>query len=386
MIRLEYLKQLEHALEGFKIVGLLGPRQVGKTTLARELFEKLVPKKLLQTNYFDLENPRHLMRLQDPLLALENLSGLVVIDEVQRFPELFPILRVLVDRKRNSLRFLILGSASLELIKQSSESLAGRIKYIQVHPFSLFETKLSQTESLWLRGGYPLAFLAKNDSRAFDWLEQYARTFLERDIPLLGFNIPAENMRRFWMMLSHYHGQLVNYAEIARSMDVSESTAKRYLDLLVGTFMVRRLQPWHANIDKRQIKTPKIYFCDSGLFHLIVGITKKSDLLVSPKMGASWEGFAMEQVLRCLNLRPEDAYFWGIHEQCELDLLVRQGAKFHGFEIKHSYTPRVSKSMLSAMEALKLKELTVIYPGNEEFALAKNVFAVPLSKFIKDQI
>ena len=221
MIRLEYLKQLEHALEGFKIVGLLGPRQVGKTTLARELFEKLVPKKLLQTNYFDLENPRHLMRLQDPLLALENLSGLVVIDEVQRFPELFPILRVLVDRKRNSLRFLILGSASLELIKQSSESLAGRIKYIQVHPFSLFETKLSQTESLWLRGGYPLAFLAKNDSRAFDWLEQYARTFLERDIPLLGFNIPAENMRRFWMMLSHYHGQLVNYAEIARSMDVS---------------------------------------------------------------------------------------------------------------------------------------------------------------------
>ena len=385
MIRLEYLKQLEHALEGFKIVGLLGPRQVGKTTLARELFEKLVPKKLLQTNYFDLENPRHLMRLQDPLLALENLSGLVVIDEVQRFPELFPILRVLVDRKRNSLRFLILGSASLELIKQSSESLAGRIKYIQVHPFSLFETKLSQTESLWLRGGYPLAFLAKNDSRAFDWLEQYARTFLERDIPLLGFNIPAENMRRFWMMLSHYHGQLVNYAEIARSMDVSESTAKRYLDLLVGTFMVRRLQPWHANIDKRQIKTPKIYFCDSGLFHLLVGITKKSDLLVSPKMGASWEGFAMEQVLRCLNLRSEDAYFWGIHEQCELDLLVRQGAKFHGFEIKHSYTPRVSKSMLSAMEALKLKELTVIYPGNEEFALAKNVFAVPLSKFIKDQ-
>ena len=333
MIRLEYLKQLEHALEGFKIVGLLGPRQVGKTTLARELFEKLVPKKLLQTNYFDLENPRHLMRLQDPLLALENLSGLVVIDEVQRFPELFPILRVLVDRKRNSLRFLILGSASLELIKQSSESLAGRIKYIQVHPFSLFETKLSQTDSLWLRGGYPLAFLAKNDSRAFDWLEQYARTFLERDIPLLGFNIPAENMRRFWMMLSHYHGQLVNYAEIARSMDVSESTAKRYLDLLVGTFMVRRLQPWHANIDKRQIKTPKIYFCDSGLFHLLVGITKKSDLLVSPKMGASWEGFAMEQVLRCLNLRSEDAYFWGIHEQCELDLLVRQGAKFHGFEI-----------------------------------------------------
>jgi predicted AAA+ superfamily ATPase len=383
MIRLDYITKITAALETFPVVALLGPRQVGKTTLARDIFAAKSTNEERELNYFDLENPSQLARLQDPMLGLQELKGLVIIDEIQRRPELFPILRVLVDRPKNPAKFLILGSASQELLKQTSETLAGRIKYINIHPFGLSETGPSGMDALWLRGGYPLAYLAKDDPTSFEWLEQYARTFLERDIPQLGFNFPAESMRRFWMMLAHYHGQLVNFAEIARSMDISESTAKRYFDILVGTFMVRRLQPWHVNIDKRQIKTPKIYFMDSGIYHLLASIFAKTSLQTSPKLGASWEGFALEQVIRFFDARAEDNYFWGVHQQCEIDLLVRDKGTFRAFEVKHTLAPKVSSSMITAMKLLKLEELTIVYPGTVEIPLTKNITAKPLNAFVK---
>ncbi|MDQ3231133.1 MAG: ATP-binding protein [Pseudobdellovibrionaceae bacterium] len=378
--RKEYLDLIDASWKTFPIVALIGARQVGKTTLARAYGAGRYVGAIPQTHYFDLEDPLALARLANPRLALESLKGLIVIDEIQRMPELFPVLRVLADDQQSYRQFLILGSASLELIKGASESLAGRIRYIDVHPFDLSEVGVSEIEKLWVRGGYPRSFLAASDADSILWRESYVRTFLERDIPQLGFNIAASAMRRFWMMLSHVHGQILNHSDVARSLDISDATVRRYLDILEGTFMVRRLQPWHANISKRQVKAPKVYFRDSGLLHHLWGIPSLVELQTNPKLGASWEGFAMEELLRNLALRPEEVFFWAVHQQAELDLLTFQNGRPVGYEIKYTENPKLTKSMLAAKELLALDKLYIVYPGSVSFPLANDVEAIPLGE------
>jgi predicted AAA+ superfamily ATPase len=376
--RKDYLDKIDKSWKTFPLVALIGARQVGKTTLARSYGVSRYGGTIPQTHYFDLEDPLALARLANPRLALESLRGLIVIDEIQRMPELFPVLRVLADDQQSDRQFLILGSASLELIKGASESLAGRIRYIDVHPFDLGEVGTSELEKLWVRGGYPRSFLADSDAESVLWRESYVRTFLERDIPQLGFNIAASAMRRFWMMLSHVHGQILNHSDVARSLDISDATVRRYLDILEGTFMVRRLQPWHAKISKRQVKAPKVYFRDSGLLHHLLGISSLGELQTNPRLGASWEGFAMEELLRSLSLRPEEVFFWAVHQQTELDLLTFQNGRPIGYEIKYTESPKLTKSMLAAKELLGLKKLYVVYPGSVSFSLADDVEAIPL--------
>lgn len=378
--RKEYLNTIERSWTVFPIIALIGARQVGKTTMARQYASERYGGAIPLTHYFDLEDPIALARLANPRLALESLDGLIIIDEIQRMPELFPVLRVLADNQPNVRQFLILGSASLDLIKGASESLAGRIRYIDVHPFDLREVGASELEKLWVRGGYPRSFLADSDADSTLWRESYVRTFLERDIPQLGFNIAASAMRRFWMMLSHVHGQVLNHSDLARSLDISDATVRRYLDILEGTFMVRRLQPWHANISKRQVKAPKVYFRDSGILHHLWGVSSLGELQINPKMGASWEGFAMEELLRQLSLRPEEIFFWAVHQQAELDLLTFQNGRPVGYEIKFTESPKLTKSMLAAKETLGLEKLYVVYPGTLSFPLADDVEAIPLVK------
>lgn len=377
MKRKDYLEKIVQGFRTSRIVALLGPRQCGKTTLAREYFKN---EKGLPENYFDLENPTDLLRLNDPLLGLEKLTDLIVIDEIQRLPDLFPLLRVLVDREDKKQRFLILGSASRVLIRQSSESLAGRIHYIELTPFSFEE--VDHLDKLWIRGGFPLSYLAENDSDSMRWRQDYIRTFLEQDIPNLGINIPAENLRRFWMMLAHYHGQLFNASEMGNSLDLSHPTVQRYLDILTGTFMMRQLNPWYENISKRQVKSKKIYFRDSGIFHTLLNIKDYQSLLTNPKLGASWEGLALESVIRHLNVDANDCYFWATHNNTELDLLIVQGIQKFGFEFKFSKTPSLTKSMQIALDDLKLDNLTVIYPGDITFPLTNKITCQGLISFL----
>lgn len=378
MKRQAYLAAIEHSWELFPVVALLGPRQVGKTTLARQYGEQHYRGIVPPTHYFDLEDPISEARLMNPKLALEQLSGLVIIDEIQRQPELFPLLRTLADAKRKDTRFLILGSASLDLIKNSAESLAGRIRYIEIHPFSMHEIGQNETDRLWLRGGFPPAFLAGSDEGSCLWREQYIRTFLERDIPQLGINIPAQGMRRLWQMLAHVHGNILNLSELGRSLDISDATVRRYIDILAGTFMVRRLPAWHLNISKRQVKLPKIYIRDSGVFHQLMGIQSWETLQTHPKLGASWEGFALEEVVKHLQLRNEDLYFWAVHQQAELDLLSTAHGKMIGYEFKFTDKPSVTKSMSTALSLLKLDSLYVIYPGHVRWTMSPGIEAVPL--------
>ncbi len=377
MQRIDFINKIKKALRKSPVVALLGPRQCGKTTLAQEVFNKT---KEAKANYFDCENPRDLVRLSDPMLTLEDMNGLIVIDEIQRCPELFTVLRVLVDNKKIKRQFLILGSASRELIAQSSETLAGRIHYIELSPLNLKET--DQTQKLWLRGGFPLAYLARTNQDSMAWRENYIKTYLEQDIPALGIQIPALHLRRFWMMLSHYHGNIYNASEIANSMDISHHTAKRYLDVLTGTFMVRQLPPWHENIGKRQVKSSKIYFRDSGIYHALLGIASMSDLKLNPKLGASWEGYALEQVILAMHADANECFFWSIHSGPELDLMIVKGGKRHGFEFKYSAAPKLTHSMQRAREQLKLDTLKVIYPGDVSFKLTRNIDCVGLDEFI----
>lgn len=365
------------------VVGLLGPRQSGKTTLARRIYADANRRSGPLGAYFDLENPKDQARLDDPLLALGSLKGLVVIDEIQRTPRLFETLRVLVDRKPRPARFLILGSASRDLIRQSSESLAGRISYVELPPFGLHELPRASLSRLWLRGGFPKSFLAPSDRLSLDWREAYIATYLERDLPNLGIQIPARTMRRFWMMLAHYHGQIFNASEIGASLGIAHTTVGRYLDILEGTFMMRRLPAWTENIGKRQVKAPKIFFRDSGLFHALLGVKSEADLSAHPKLGASWEGFALETVIRRLGVPMEKAFYWATHNQAELDLLVFDKSKRLGFEFKYAAAPRLTSSMRIAVRDLNLSSLTVVYPGEESFALAKNVSVVGLGAFRK---
>lgn len=378
MHRSVFLQRIEHCYRVSNIVAILGPRQCGKTTLARYYFKN---QQGASANYFDLEDPTDLLRLSDPVLALDSLQGLIVIDEVQRLPDLFPVLRVLIDKPDLRQKYLILGSASRELIKQSSESLAGRISYIELTPFMASE--VDNLEQLWLRGGFPLSYLAHNDEDSMQWRKDYVRTYLEQDIPNLGINIAPEKLRRFWMMLCHYHGQLFNASEMANAMDISHPTAQRYLDILSGTFMVRQLSPWYENISKRQVKSKKIYLRDSGILHALLNVPDKNDLLLNPRIGASWEGFALESVIQYLKVDPYDCYFWAVHNSAELDLLIVQGSHRLGFEFKFSKTPKITASMRTAMADLNLERITVIYPGDKTIYLDKNIVCVGLEEFLK---
>ena len=370
MERTSFIEQIKKAFRVNPIVAILGPRRCGKTTLARQYINQFSQKIPIE-NYFDLEDITDIARLTKPKLTLENLEGLIVIDEIQRIPDLFPTLRVLVDKPQCKQTYLILGSAARELIQQSSETLAGRISYIELTPFTYME--MQQEERLWMRGGFPQSYLAKNMEESYDWRQAYIQSFLEQDIPMLGIKVAPLQLRRFWMMITHYHGNVVNASEIGRSLSLSYKTTQHYLDILSSTFMIRQLQPWFENIAKRQVKSPKIYFRDSGILHALMGISDKSALLTHPKLGASWEGFAMEQILCYHQAIPQECYFWAVHNQGELDLLIIKNGKRLGFEIKHTDAPTLTSSIKMALEYLQLDKLVIIYPGKKNFRLAKNV-------------
>lgn len=365
------LSQIQTALQRSRGVVLCGPRQCGKTTLAREL---LAPDSV---NYFDLEDPASLARLDEPMTALQTLQGLVVIDEVQRRPQLFPVLRVLLDRKAAPARFLVLGSASGDLLRQSSESLAGRVEYITLGGFSLAEVGAAAESRLWLRGGFPLSYLAANEADSAVWRRDFIRTLLERDLPQWGVRVAATALRRFWTMLAHYHGQTWNAAEPARALGVSEPTTRRYLDLLTDALLVRQLPPWHANLGKRQVKAPKVYVRDSGLLHQLLGIDSERALLSHPKVGASWEGFVIEQVLATQT--HDEAFFWATHQGAEIDLILRRGDRLFGIECKRADAPRMTASLRTATADLGLERVAVLYPGQRRYALSESVEAVPLA-------
>lgn len=372
LLRPSYLDHLESALRRSPIAALLGPRQCGKTTLARLFMQGK------DATFFDLESVTDRRRLQNPELALGELSGLIVLDEIQEVPELFPVLRGLVDRPDSRTRFLILGSASPHIIRHASETLAGRVEFVELAGFDLAETGPEALNTLWLRGGFPRSYLADSDDDSLAWREGFVRTYLERDIPQLGFRIPAPAMRRFWTMLAHYHGQTWNASELARSMGLSDKTVRSYLDILTGTYMVRQLQPWFENLGKRQVKAPKVYFRDSGLLHSLMDIPNRHHLLGHPKVGASWEGFAVEQVLKAFD--PTEAYFWSTHGGAELDLIFIHGGDRLGFEIKFTEAPKVTASMRTAQADLKLAHLYVIHAGKHQFPMEAGITAVPLSE------
>ena len=370
--RPRHTRAVQGLLRQSPVVALLGPRQVGKTTLARQLLES----RSGPGTVFDLEDPRDLARLDEPTLTLEGLRGLVVIDEVQRRPDLFPVLRVLADRPRHPARFLVLGSASPALLRQSSESLAGRIAFHELTGFDLGEVGIDQLQRRWFRGGFPRAFTARSHGEAQRWLRDFTATFLERDLPGLGVSIPSRTLGRFWTMLAHYHGQVWNASEFARSFGISHTTVRKYLDILAGAFVVRELRPWAQNVGKRVVKSPRIYLADTGLLHVLLGIETPLDLERHPKLGASWEGFIVAQVIRILGARPEECFFWATHAGAELDLLVVRGRQRHAFEIKRTDSPTVTASMRSAVETLALQELRVIHAGRESFALRRGIRAV----------
>lgn len=368
--RLDNLRLIRAALRRSPVVALIGPRQCGKTTLARQV----LPAD--SNRFFDLESPRSLARLDEPQTELEALRGIVVIDEVQRRPDLFPILRVLVDRPRSRTRFLILGSASPQMLRQSTETLAGRVETIRLAGFDLSEVGGDSIGRHWRRGGFPRSFLARSEGDSVTWRSEFIQTFLERDLPQLGFGIPAAALFRFWTMLAHYHGQRWNAAEPARSLAVSEPTVRRYLDLLTDLFMVRQLRPWHENLGKRQIRAPKVYLRDSGLLHSLLGIRNERDLANHPKRGASWEGYAIEEIIRVV--RPDEAFHWATHGGAELDLLMFKNGRRLGVECKRADAPKMTPSMRLALRDLRLEQLVVIYPGSESYTLGERIRTVPL--------
>jgi predicted AAA+ superfamily ATPase len=367
--RTQDLRAVQALLDTFPVTAIIGPRQCGKTTLARAF---------KADHSFDLENPRDLARLEQPQLALEDLRGLIVIDEVQRLPDLFPLLRHLVDREVGGQRYLLLGSASRDLVQHGSETLAGRIAFHELGGFRISDLGPDSLADLWQRGGLPRSYLAATDEASLLWRGQYISTFLERDIPQLGISIPARTMRRFWTMLSHYHGQLLNYSELGRSFGVSDVTVRRYCDLLEGAFMVRLLAPWAANVGKRLVRRPKLYVRDSGLLHSLLSLDTPQQVLTSPKLGASWEGFALEAVARSLDRDDHELHFWRTHAGAELDLFWQWGGRNWGVEIKYQDAPKMTASMRAALGDLDLAALWVIYPGRAPYRLAPNVLVKPL--------
>lgn len=374
--RERHLKQIALGLRQFPVVALLGPRQVGKTTLARQLAAQWDSP----THHFDLEDPDDQARLSDPAFVLRPLTGLVVLDEIQIRPDLFALLRVLADRADTPARFLILGSAAPELLRNTSESLAGRVTFHELDGLGLDELAPDQLDMRWLRGGFPRAFLAEDMTASRAWRESFIRTYLERDLPQLGINLPALTLRRFWTMLGHYHAQTWNGSELARALGVSDKTVSRYLDILEGTFMTWRLRPWHTNQGKREVKAPKVYLADTGLLHSLLGIAGQHDLLAHPKCGASWEGFALREIIRHTGAGRDEAYFWALHSGAELDLMTLHNGRRLGFEVKLTRSPKVTPSMRAAQEALELEHLYVVCHGEgNEWPLTDGISAVPLN-------
>lgn len=363
ILREQYLKQIGEVLESHAVCALLGPRQCGKTTLAKQYV-----KNLQSVHIFDLENPQDLAMIESPSLTLPPLQGIIVIDEIQRRPDLFPYLRYLVDNSEK--KFLILGSASQDLIQQSSESLAGRIAYIELPPFLLIE--VGDMHKLWLRGGFPRSFLASTTAQSEKWRINYVKNFLERDLSMMGIEVVSSNMRRLWSMLAHYHGQIANISELSRSLDMTDKTIKRYMDILEGCFMIRQLKPWFVNISKRQVKRSKLYMRDSGILHTLFGANADT-ILSHPKCGASWEGFALENLMQSWDNDLTEFYFWATEKGAELDLLVINGTKRYGYEFKYSEAPKVTKSMRIAMNDLRLDQLTIVTPGEKSYPLAEGI-------------
>ena len=372
--RLRHLRRLTLLLRESPVVALLGARQIGKSTLARQL----VAARRGPTTWFDLENPEDLARLADPGLELRPRRGLVVLDEIQRLPNVFPLLRVLADRPRTPARFLVLGSASPELLRQTSETLAGRVAFHELDGFDVGE--VPDLDRLWLRGAFPRSYLARSGAASRRWRDDFLRTFLERDLPGLGSTVAPATLRRFWTMLAHWHGQLWNGAEFGRAFGVAHTTVRRYLDLLTSVFVVRQLPPWHANVAKRQVRSPKVYVGDSGILHALLGLTTREALVSHPKVGASWEGFVVRQITRLLAARPDQCFHWSTHSGAEIDLLVVAGHRRYGFEVKRTEAPRLTASMRSAMETLDLQRLDVVHAGRRLYNLAPRVRALPAAQ------
>jgi len=370
IVRRAYMADLALTVRRSPVTALLGPRQCGKTTLARAFGGSR------RATHFDLESEPDRRRLQNPHMTLRALRGLIILDEIQAMPELFAVLRVLADRPRSAVRFLILSSASPVLIKGVSETLAGRVEFIELAGFDLGEIGPRSLDALWLRGGFPRSLLARREADSVAWREGFVQTFLQRDIPQLGITLAAPALRRFWTMLAHYHGQTWNSSELARSMGVSDKTVRAWLDILTGTFMVRQLQPWFENVRKRQVKSPKVYLRDSGLLHSLLNLPDRHALLGHPRVGASWEGFALEQVLRALRL--SDAYYWATHNGAELDLLFSHRGRRYGVEFKFNEAPTATKSMRIAIDDLDLKHVWIVYPGTEKFPIGPRLSAWPL--------
>lgn len=364
-------KRIEQTIDCSPITVLLGPRQCGKTTISQTISYHS------KSEFFDLENPEDTARLSFPMLTLKPLKGLIIIDEIQRMPELFNILRVLADRKNSEAKFLVLGSASTDIVKGVSESLAGRASFIDMSGFTLEETGNSNLLKLWDRGGFPRSYTAKDSNESLSWRNDFIRTFLERDIPQLGIHIPSTALRKFWTMLAHYHGQIWNAAEFAKSMGTSEPTIKKYLDILTGAYVIRQIQPWFENLKKRQVKSPKIFIRDSGILHALLSLPE-GNILRHPKLGASWEGFIIEQLLNKYETR--DYYFWATHTGAELDLLIFHNSQKIGFEIKYADAPKTTKSMHSALESLNLDKLFVIYPGSKRYLIDEKIEVLPSEK------
>lgn len=373
ILRNQLLHKIEKAFKSHRIVCLLGPRQCGKTTLAREI--KTQQK---EVHYFDLERPADAQVLETPDITLPYLKGMIIMDEIQRLPNIFTYLRYLHDENLDQ-QFLILGSASRDLLQQSAESLAGRIAFIEVHPFSLSET--NDMESLWVKGGFPRSFLLEGEA-SLEWRENYMRTYVEQDLRSFGVEFDTQALRRLWMMLAHYHGQTINYSDLSKSLSISQPTLKKYVTYLESSFMVRILKPWHANLKKRQVKSPKVYYRDVGLLHYVLNIREYSDIFKHPKAGASWEGFAIEELIKFYGVDYENSYFWGSHNKAELDLLLTYKNKVLGFEFKLSDAPKLTPSMRIAVEDLELDELNVIYPGTKAYKLGENITVRPLIDFI----
>jgi predicted AAA+ superfamily ATPase len=378
--RYRHRRAIQALLREYPVVAILGARQVGKTTLALQILDRYDGP----GERFDLEDPADLARLDDPRLALGNRRGLVVIDEVQRRPELFPVLRVLADRRPRRARFLVLGSASPELLQQASESLAGRIAFYTLDGFDLEEIGAGELDRLWLRGGFPDSYLARTHAASFAWRKNFLRTFVERDLPQLGVNISAATMFRFWSMLAHYHGQVWNASEIARSFGVTDKTVRHYLDVLSAGLVVRQLPPWCANVGKRQVKSPKVYIRDSGLLHGLLDIRDRRDLERHPKMGASWEGAMLQQVAAHIGASPDECFFWATHSGAELDLLVVRGRRRWAFEFKRSSAPTFTKSLRAALDALQPARTFVIHAGDRSFHLRERVTAVAAGRLLED--
>lgn len=366
MERPHFLEKIDYLFETHSVVVILGPRQVGKTTLAN-----MYAKRFGEVHKYDLEDVRDLDRLDNPMLSLEKQRGLIIIDEIQRREDLFPVIRVLVDQKEIDRKFLILGSASLELIKQSSETLAGRVAYMELPEFSKIDTQ--EVRQLWVYGGFPKVFLNKSEKNRWEWIKNYTHSFIERDIPALGINVSKRKMRQLWAMLAHYNAKKINYSDLSHSLELTSTTIKHYTDILESTLMIQRLAPWHENISKQQVKAPKLLFKDSGILHYMLGITSWDSLLRNPNMGSSWESFALRQIVLLNDYDENDCYYWSTHQGAELDLLVMHQGKRLGYEFKFSESPQVTKSMLIAMQDLKLDSLTIVTPGPHQYDKRENI-------------